>query len=215
MNLLCCVPSWKEFSWFVLFPPSVDSKNLDVQTTTWWLSFSHQISAEVDRMHKVTSPVFGPFHPTTSQIGRLLGQIHVPQSMTDIIIFVQSFSIKKTDVWKFHLAIFLPRNTTFKKSSFSPAFPGKVTEFCLQTILPDKAGIHSVPRPGRQVDKIHPPGLFPNFYCWNNGIFRFYLNIFPTFSFIFGQIIPNFGILKIEEILKVNSIILSWQDWYK
>ena len=47
---------------------------------------------EVDRMHEVTSPVLSPGLPATSHIGRLLGQIHILQSMTDIVIFIQSFS---------------------------------------------------------------------------------------------------------------------------
>ena len=54
---------------------------------------------EVDRMHEVTSPVFRPFPPATSQIGRLLGQIHVLQSMTNIVIFIQPFS-KQTKVFE-------------------------------------------------------------------------------------------------------------------
>ena len=51
--------------------------------------------AEVDRVHEVTPPVFSPFLATTSQIGRLLGQIQVPQSLTNLVIFIQSFSRKQ------------------------------------------------------------------------------------------------------------------------
>ena len=61
----------------------------------------------------------------------------------------------------------LPRNTAFEKSSSLPAFLGKAAELCLQTVLPEVAGIHSVPRPWRKMDKIHPVALFPNLCCWN------------------------------------------------
>ena len=56
---------------------------------------TNQEGAEPRSVHEVTSPVFSPFLATTSQIGPLLGQIQVPQSLTNLVIFIQSFSIKK------------------------------------------------------------------------------------------------------------------------
>ena len=49
---------------------------------------------EVDGVHEVTSPVSRPLLAAASQIGCLLGEIHVPQGMTNIIIFIQPFSKK-------------------------------------------------------------------------------------------------------------------------
>ena len=79
---------------------------------------------EVDRMHEVTSPVFGPFPPATSQIGRLLGQIHVLQSMTNIVIFIQPFS-KQTK------ALNINRSKSCYGLMVQPPFLPTTTTICL------------------------------------------------------------------------------------
>ena len=55
---------------------------------------------EVDGVHEVTSPVSSPLLAADSQIRYFLGQIHVPQGMTNIVILIQSFP-KEKKVGKF------------------------------------------------------------------------------------------------------------------
>ena len=160
-------------------------------------------------MHEVTSPVFGPLPPATSQIGRLLGQIHVPQSMTDIIIFVQSFSIKKqmfeSSTWQSSY----PEIQHLKNPPFLRHFLAKLLNSAFRQSFQTKLGSTVSPDPGDRWTKSIPQVFFQIFTAEILGDEDFYLEMFRTFSFIFCHIIPNFGILEIEKILKGISIIFS------
>ena len=153
----------------------------------------------MDRMHKVTSPVFGPFPPTTSQIGRLLGQIHVPQSMTDIIIFVQSFSIKKqmfeSSTWQSSY----PEIQHLKNPPFLRHFLAKLLNSAFRQSFQTKLGSTVSPDPGDRWTKSIPQVFFQIFMAEILGDLDFISTYFLHFLLFFVKSFQTLGSSKLKK----------------
>ena len=153
----------------------------------------------MDRMHEVTSPVFSPFLATTSQIGRLLGQIHVPQSMTDIVIFVQSFSIKKTEMFESYGRSSYPEIQHLKNPPFLRHFLAKLLNSAFRQSFQTKLGSTVSPDPGDRWTKSIPQVFFQIFIAEILGDLDFISTYFLHFLLFFVRSFQTLGSSKLKK----------------